>query len=42
MHARPIGLFAAEVEALRYALTNYGQVRFWPYGAEWSDVEKAK
>ena len=41
MGAYPIGLFATEVEALRYALAHYGEAKFWPYGTAWEDVEKS-
>lgn len=38
-HAYPQNVFTDELEARRWAdRQGYGEVVFWPYGIEWSEV----
>ena len=38
MNAYPLALFDGELEARRWAdELGYGEVKFWPFGTEWSD-----
>ena len=39
-NAYPVGVFATELEARRFAMENYAEVVFWPYGVEWTDLDR--
>lgn len=39
-NAYPLAVFNDELSARRWAdEKGYGEVRFWPFGVEWSDLE---